>query len=756
MKKIFSGKLLLALINLLLISGIVLACASGGWDEEYGVSNFTPEVFVDSSYSPFFLSTNFYYGIGHDENQITRFGSQNAADWYAFFGKSIPIDEFHYLLEKASFGETDSAFRFVSGKIAMLPDTLGRFGLFKLKKDKRLSAFLNYLVLAKKSEAFAVREIPLPWEEDSLKNKPKIFDATRLNDELRKGFEKSKDNFLRERYWFQLVRSFFFNGAPQDAINFFDKYQQEMPRNPLYFRTMADVAGAYYKLKDFSHANYYYSKVYDGCDDLKTTAHYSFHPQEEKDWKATLALCSSKDEQATLWQMLGVFYSDEKRAISEIYKLNPQSDKLDLLLARAVNKYEQKFKYKDVPGEIEFPTDTAENANKILHELITRISMAADTHKPWVWFLAAGYLNTLDQHFDSANLFYDRAEKILPDAEIARSQLRILRIINKIGGVERIDPKLENELVPDIRWLRGFENNSGATLRGNDAYQWLKQLFSSEYKIQNELVKSECFISNTTFYADSINRQNMKDFLAKKQKTPFEALCSELSAIRLEDILEFEAIQLTMQDKLDGAIEKMEKAGAGKEVILPANPFNSRLLDCHDCDQQAPQKIKYSKLSFLKKMKELKDNIRAGNDTFNNALLLANACYNISQYGNNRRFYECKILGENHSSAYFLEPVFRKMLLQMDMALKYYKMAMAVAKTEEEKAKTAYLIAKCERDEWYTNHVYNKPDDDFSESPMVDLHAMEGFKELKKYANTAYYKEVIKECGYFRSYTRLY
>ena len=106
---------------------------------------------------------------------------------------------------------------------------------------------------------------------------------------------------------------------------------------------MAYAAGAYYKLKNYSKANYYYSKVYDGCNALKTVAHYSFHPQEENDWKATLALCANNEEKITLWQMLGVFYSDETRAMKEIYQLNPHSEKLNLLLTRAINKEELRF-----------------------------------------------------------------------------------------------------------------------------------------------------------------------------------------------------------------------------------------------------------------------------------------------------------------------------------------------------------------------------------------------------------------------------
>ena len=88
MRKIFSGRLFGVLISCSVIGmGIVWACA-GGWGEEYGHSNFTPEVFVDSVYSPFFYSNMFYYKIGHDENQNTRFNASNVKEWSGYLSQA--------------------------------------------------------------------------------------------------------------------------------------------------------------------------------------------------------------------------------------------------------------------------------------------------------------------------------------------------------------------------------------------------------------------------------------------------------------------------------------------------------------------------------------------------------------------------------------------------------------------------------------------------------------------------------------------
>ena len=751
MIKIFLKRWWIVLISCGISAGIAYACA-GGWGEEYGVSNFAPEVFVDSAYSPFFYSDNYYYKIGYDDNQNTRFNDANVAEWSAYLNQKLSSQQLHYLLENTSSGAIDSAVLFYNKESKLLPDGMQSFEVFKSKKDEKVNNFLRYLLLAKMCETFAVNEIPYAWDYDNDKKNPKKFDATSINKSLQIWLDKSADIFMKERYWFQLVRSAFYNENPQYAINVFDLYEKSMPRNTMYYRTLSYTAGAYYKLKNFSKANYYFSRVYDECDELKPGAHFSFHPQEETDWKATLALCKNVNEKATLWQMLGVYYGDEKEAISQIYQLHPKSDKLDLLLARAVNRYEQKFSYKGSES-VDDLADTSSNSTNIsVRNLIARIADAGNTDKPWVWYMAAGYLYTLDSLYDKANSYYAKAEENVPSDDLAKAQLKLLEILNKVGSTKYIDAKSENDILSDMNWLDRLNTKSIPDLRYYDALAWLKQTISSKYKTQHELVKAECFFSSNLFYADKNNTENMKAFLNKPSKTPFEKLCVQLSAIRIDDIYEFQAIQFAFKDNVENAIKSMSINDSTGNVILPANPFNGGIRDCHDCDQAASQKIKYSKLSFLQKIKELKDKIVKGKDVYTNSMLLANAYYNISHYGNDRAFYECKILGSGQYSPFAIDSIYRGMLTDMKLSAQYYRLALKASQNDEQKAKCHYMLAKCERNEWYNRNFNNNEQNEFKEDFLIPLSSLTEFKLLKQYPNTKFYKEAINECGYFEKY----
>lgn len=312
----------ITLISLCTIGAtIVLACVDD-WGPEYGTSSFTPEVFVDSAYSPFFYSNQFYYGINYDDKQITRWNAVNNAEWSGWLGNTAPAGEISFLLDSADAPTISSLAAYATGQTFTAPAQAARFRILQNRGDKKVIAFFRYLDLAKKCEAFSLTPIDQPWERDSTKPKPH-FNAGTLNQQLTNQFNLAEDRFIKQRYWFQLTRSCFFNGNPQMAVRLWDLYNAKFPHNKLWYRTLAYSAGGYYKQKQYSKANYYYSRVFDSCDELKTVAHYSFHPQEEGDWQATLALCQNTEEKATLWQMLGIFYADPQRAITNIYQLDP-------------------------------------------------------------------------------------------------------------------------------------------------------------------------------------------------------------------------------------------------------------------------------------------------------------------------------------------------------------------------------------------------------------------------------------------------
>ena len=244
----------------------------------------------------------------------------------------------------------------------------------------------------------------------------------------------------------------------------------------------------------------------------------------------------------------------------------------------------------------------------------------------------------------------------------------------------------------------------------------------------------------------------MKAFLIKTNKTELEQVGQSVYGVKLAEINNFQAVKATFKNDIPAAIEFMKQSDSLQNTVFYGNPFNGGIKDCHDCDHVAYQKKKYSQLDFLTTIKTMQDKVAAKEEVYTNSLLLGNAFYNITHFGNARIFYESKIAGYGSSPYSFREPI-KKMITDCSLAKMYYQKAFEAAKNKEQKAKCLYMIAKCERNEYYNKkysaiaNVWEIPEEE------VNFIAFDGFVKLKtNYSDTKYYQEVIGECGYFRTY----
>src|SRR5262249_31101869 len=137
---------------------VALACADD-WGPENGNSNFTPEIFVDNNYSPFFYSGQFYYGIGHDETHLTRWNETNISEWSTWLNGTMTNEQVGYLLDMPGQATLDSAMAWPLPRPNLRPARLA--GVIPNMKFIR---FIKYLQYAKKCEAFALTPILPAWE----------------------------------------------------------------------------------------------------------------------------------------------------------------------------------------------------------------------------------------------------------------------------------------------------------------------------------------------------------------------------------------------------------------------------------------------------------------------------------------------------------------------------------------------------------------------------------------------------------------
>jgi hypothetical protein len=712
---------LLTAFSLLALSGagVVWACADFSYDD---VSSFAPEYFVDKKYSPFFYDSYSSYYVKADTNyltdNVTRFAKSVEEEWINYLGQQLTPQQVSFLLFKASPHQIDSLGATVSDRL-----------------NEQGKNFFNYLPIAKDCETYSLNDVGW-YEKVERKAVPEGIEG-RINHAL----ATHKDPFIRQRLWFQLVRyQFFSDTTGVKTAPAFYKFEKEFPRNLMYYRTLGYLAGAEYAQQKYALANYHYSLCYDYTWKMALPSQWSFHPQEETDWKETLKLAKSAEEKVTLWHLMGIQY-DQRRALQEIVKLNPRSDKMDLLLSRMINIIEN--------GQ------GAENQAQLNQELtdnihvVDAIAMRSDLVKPLYWRLAAGYLHYLKKDYNGASIWYQKAKLVLPEADLGlQAQYKLLKILLDVQQLKKIDLQTEQKLVEPLNWLADLRDEKRMVpyLRYNDALITVTAAIGKVYKQQRNLVKANCFIPVKRFYLDSIRMDSTEKLLLKPSKTRFENAMLRYYNVTAPELFYHQALLAVYKEQMRSAIGFMERADTLKDIPLPADPFYSRLIDCHDCEFEQKRSF-YTPINFLKKIVALKANLKAGKQKYQSALMLGGAYYNLTHYGNSRQFFQTDITGSYSYSTDEYPAEYLHMFTSQYLAEKYYRLALNNAVTPEQKARATFLLSKCERNSYYNKFV--KPGDYAENMPP----AGNWFAQLKsKYANTAYYKEVLKECGYFRSY----
>lgn len=646
----------------------------------------------------------------------------------------------NHLLLKASPAGIDSAYQ---------------SNTFKADK-KKLKAFFDYLLLAKSAEKFAATDIMYSWEPQPSVNPPAEFEET-----LVKSFKKSKDIFVKQRLWFQLVRYYFFAEKSDSTLlpdrsktlKTFEASKNSFPQNMMYYRTLGYVAGWHYQHKNYALSNYLNSLCYNYSMEAKIPSEWSFHPQEETDWNKTLTLAKTNEERATLWHMLGINY-DPLRAIGKIEALDPKSEKLDLLLARIINVTE----YHISGGNGLSSLDTAEKKDlKQNTSVISNIALKNNTAKPYFWNLAAGYLNYLSHNYTAAKTFYQAAKSQLPkDDQLVMAQYQILDWILYVKELKKIDATAEAKMIAPLNWFADLKTGKDTISSLRFAYALDSSLhqIATLYKKQGELVKANAFENYTDFYIQNSNIERMKALLQKPNKTTFEQTMLRYYPFDIHDLYYHQAQVLAYQDKIDEAIVMMNKSESEGDKML-ANPFMMRLNDCHDCDHERKQSKELYALGVLETIQVMKLEISKGINVYNNATLIANAFYNISFYGNSRVFYSGAVMQSGGNTPFEIPAAFRSMLLNNKIAEKYYLIALRAAKTNEQKARCTFMASKCEKNESYSL-VYTTPENKNANEWTVSIEPVfygKYFSILNnEYNDTKFYREIIKECGYFKSY----
>lgn len=756
------------------------AQATGGDEECENMgcnSFFAPEIIENNDEAPFFRTWRTFYG--NNDERSARLGTIqaiNLSEWFSYYGWRVGESQLGYLLYKMSLPDLENLILATDGRRASLSaqaqeikKSLDAFvanpdrDLDSASRKKRVSASLAYLRFAKQVEPLATRRLDYDaWDGSTATVPPEdAAVAKKLIDSAEALIRSTTEKSLINRYRLQVIRLYYYSARYDEAVKYYDANLASYTgteRDSTKYRFMDYGAGSLYKSKKYGRANYIYSLIYDQFLPMKRTSYFSFHPVEQSDWNETLALAKSTHEQEVLWQILGI-YADGNTAIEKIFALNPASELLPLLLVREVNIAEENWSANQ--ERINYPGDNSNNVvDGIKSDLetmtvkrlntIAAIADSGKAAKPYLWFLSLGHLYTLANDLPNANKYLRLASRSLPTRHpIVAAQIRMSSLFAKIRSLTAVDAGMENQLAVELAWIGSYQ--SEINYRATTLNVWILAQLSRLYQDKGDVLRSLLLTDNprSAFYRDNSKIDTMIALLTQPA-TAFDSYLETYTEYTVEQLQELKGLNLLYAGRLSESIQSFELVG--DEIYkqeLNADPFMIHIWDCHDCDFEAPSHAKYTKATFAQKMLDLAQKATGQGEAAAQASLeLANGYYNMSYYGNGRDIYDTEHgnLRSNNNDALQNS----ELSYNLDFAKKYYIQAAQLSGDKEFKAKATWMLAKVEHNIYYNVHAF-APQDPNSE--VNDINAGEYYKKLKaEFSDTQYYQEVIKECGYFKTF----
>jgi hypothetical protein len=196
-------------------------------------------------------------------------------------------------------------------------------------------------------------------------------------------------------------------------------------------------------------------------------------------------------------------------------------------------------------------------------------------------------------------------------------------------------------------------------------------------------------------------------------------------------------------------------------TYLTANPFADLIEDTHAPTPQDTKK--YTKLTFAQKMMQLERDLAKASDPEKKAQLhyeLAKGMYHMSYWGNSWLLTQYgwgggATLPSDESN---LKPG-EKEFYGVFEARDHYQQAYTLSKDPNFKARSLFMVAKCEQKQipgpvWGKNTSY----DDYEKAKAAQQKKMMSsphFTTLaKQYSNTAFFKEAVNTCSYLQDFVR--
>ncbi|MBB4803046.1 hypothetical protein HNP37_003121 [Flavobacterium nitrogenifigens] len=767
----------------ILVSNSIFACGFYPFGEEIRFSFFNPANFNYYSYSEFNYSYNSFYP---NENGVYPKGSidENEKLWLKYCHDKVSVEAIRSVLY--DFKEEDIAEKSANEMLQYL------------YKTKNIEA-INYLKFAKTCEFFnGIYEDP--WERKEGATMPKRQNL--LNKAIAIS-NKTKDKEIKLRYTFLAIRLAYYNYDFEQIKLLYDTVFKTQKKKDilnywsLYFRTFAET--------DKALANFYAAQVFVKAPDKRFMISQSF--DSKIPLEAVLKYAATNEERANVYFLAGIKKSDQALfCLEQVYKYDPKFEGLSFLLLREINKIEDWVftpyyslfnpaisKYnswdneddnsiKGILGRVE---NDRKYADKVL-QFVSKVNLKK-INDPVLWRLGKSYLSFVIRNNQKCLNEIASLEKNITKKDSLYNQIQIIKALALTANQEKGKAVILEEVKPIL--LKNKNNRKFLFTIGRELeykQNWTDAAFLYS-KLDDSATKyGDYYDYNVVTWKNKKSKSSYRDFYSDY----FDYIDANYSPEYVVDLVEevkskrenLDAFSKWKQSNILAQIPKLYDLIGTKyirqnKLELAALYFgkldSDELASYNDCLWEKPNckgtdkynenpffVLKYTP-NFIKQEKLFKLNKRsitehlilylkkASNPKEENKdyyyFLVANAYYNMTQYGNSWMM-------RRNSWSYIDDDPFEdeKEYYEGNLAQKYYLLSLKNAKTDQFKALCLRMIGRCEKNKLeyqfpnsYDNRIENY--DNFL------LSKNKYYQDLKsKYKDD--YENLMSDCSSFEEY----
>jgi hypothetical protein len=515
----------------------------------------------------------------------------------------------------------------------------------------------------------------------------------------------------------------------------------------------------------------------------------------DKNWQKMLALCQNNSEKSALYLLRAVDpYSNALEEMRNIYQIEPNSEKLNALLIREINKLEFDLLKSDLDKNLFFAkkyqgiSPSEAYAYLIdLKQFIQQCVQEKKTKQPDLWQLAFYYTDVLAGNQEKARKNFQKLAKNTQNPELAR-QAQLFDILLEISQLTKINSKIEEKIWQKVQKFEKPVSNR---------YQYI---YSTQREIFNELLEftkrsfnrlypkteqGKILLTTPTFtwlelkLAYSFAQVNpLLDLLEKKSKNGFEQYL-------LKQIGETEEQQKARLYELQGTLyladnQEVKALASFQKIPKPEvyltrfkrNPFYKIYKRTYQNeDTKKANSLIINKIYITQQIIELKKRIETQPEKRAEAYFqLGNFYFNTTAYGDFYEVFDPELstagdYGNGYEVWLGYQYLPRKSRVKMDLPKEYFEKGMkeAIGLGEMElAARACFGMAECENHHFFNDNLFwkairEKPDYQNQEKNTIkELNSRnKAYQTMQLYfRQTQYYQEVLQECKYFNEFVK--